>query len=515
MFEYEIKKVRVGSVVEGEVVQVTKDEVFVDVGYVTEGTIDRDNLSLEKIEDARTVYKEGDKITVKVKRFSEKDGIHTILLSRKDLLLKDKYDEVFQLMKERAHVPAKVISEKDKHYVVKILDVYATLPKDEVYMSNDDAIVNLVGKTVDVQILRVDTRKREILVSNKIVEKKRFWENRKEEFSKFEVGQIVSAKIVRLFDKYAFVNLGLNDAILRIDEASHYHIKDMEEVFEIGQNIDVKILKINSETNKMEVSHKKAIPTPYENFINKHEVGETLEGKVVKIFEYGFLVEVEPRVAGLVHISEYSYDPYYVLEENIKENQTVKVQLIGIDKAKGRISFSIKRLEKDPWDEVSLYRGDIVKGKVCKFLERGALIQLGDVQGFLPTNQISEKRITSAEDVLTIDQEIDVFVVRVEKHARRIDLSIRRIQEEKEREQYEEYLDSNKVESVTMADVFGDKLSKINVTENVVQEENSSNDVDLNKMKVTELKELAKDKGIELDSKAKKADIIEAIISNQ
>ncbi len=521
MNEYEIKKPRVGNVIEGEVVQVTKDEVFVDVGYLTEGTIDRDNLGLEKIDDARKVCKEGDKITVKVKHFSEKDGVYTILLSRKDLLLKDKYSDVYGLMKERKHIPGKVTQEKEDFYIVQIEDVYATLPKDEIFMKNDDDIIDLVGKTIDVQVMRVDTRRREIIVSQKIVEKKRFWEKRKEEFATFEVGQLVTGKVVRLFDKYAFINLGFNDAILRIDEASHYHIKNMNEIFEIGQDIDVKIINVNSETNKMEVSHKQAIPTPYENFVSKHQIGEVLEGNVVKMFEYGFLVEVEPRVAGLVHVSEYSYDPYYKVEENIQENQKIAVKLIGIDEKKGRISLSIKRLEKDPWEDLDVYRGDIVKGKVAKFLERGALLNVGEVQGFLPTNQISANRITKAEDVLSIDQEIEVFITRLDKYARKMELSVNRIKEEEEREQYEEYLDSNKIESVTMADVFGEKLSQFNVESaeksSAPRKEDSSDNLEnkLNKMKVAELKELASDKGIELDSKAKKSDIIEAIIANQ
>lgn len=458
--EFDFIKLRRGQVVEGEVVQVTDQEVAVDINYVTEGIIYKSAIDIKDVTSCKDVVKVGDVIKAIVNKVDDEE----VLLSRRAVLLNDAMKGVKELYKERTPVTVKVKEENSGGFIVELGKLHAFLPKSEVFMKNDEDIRDLVGKEIEVQIIDFYEPKHKIVVSHRKVENKKYYEQRESEFEAIEIGQTIEVEVVRVFDKYAFVKYGAVNGSIRIGNVSHHRIEKIEDKLSLGDVITVKVINKSEDGKKIEVSLRAVLPTPFEEFADSVETNSVLDGKIVKVFDFGILVELAPKVSGLVHRSEYSWNPNYELTEDIAEGKDVKVKLISVDKDKERIALSFKRLENDPWQDIDYTVGQIVPVEVTKFVARGAIVQLGLVQAFLPTNQISsEKRFANASDALALEQKIDVFITNVDKAKRKIDVSIRRIKEEEERKEFDAFLDENaeNYEETTLADVYGDKLKDL------------------------------------------------------
>ena len=523
----------VNDVIEGEVVRVTNQEVTIDIQGATEGTIYLNELSLEKVESAKDIVKIGDKIKAMVKKVDDEQ----ILLSRRALLEYERFQELKEAFEKREKLEATVERAVKGGLIVNI-GMEAFLPANMIDVKYVSDLESFVGQTIEVQIVELNVR-------NKMVVAEQLKVARDEQFSTLAVGDLVEGTVVRIEKYGAFVRFGALEGLVHISEISHLPVAKVEDALTVGQTVKAKVIKV--EGTKLQLSIKAVLPTPFEVFVSTHQVGDVLEGEVVRLMDFGAFVEVAQGVEGLVHLSELSWDHKAKLEDIVSEGKRVSVRLLAIDHENRRLALSIKKVEDDPWvvfphqvgdvvkgsittitdlgafikvapyieglchyteaswnpnvslaslvnvgdevevkiisldakkhrlglslrqvksnpwKELSIKAGDVITGTVQSANDKGAFIAINeDVVGFLPMNQIVEKRITRVEDALSIGQEVDVKVMRFEPNQFKLELSIRRIKEDAEREEYNKYMQQQEqVENETLGDLFGEALKNL------------------------------------------------------
>ncbi len=530
----------VNDVIEGEVVRVTNQEVTIDIQGATEGTIYLNELSLEKVESTKDIVKIGDKIKAMVKKVDDEQ----ILLSRRALLEYERFQELKEAFEKREKLEATVERAVKGGLIVNI-GMEAFLPANMIDVKYVSDLESFVGQTIEVQIVELNVRNKKIKVSRKMVVAEQLKVARDEQFSTLAVGDLVEGTVVRIEKYGAFVRFGALEGLVHISEISHLPVAKVEDALTVGQTVKAKVIKV--EGTKLQLSIKAVLPTPFEVFVSTHQVGDVLEGEVVRLMDFGAFVEVAQGVEGLVHLSELSWDHKAKLEDIVSEGKRVSVRLLAIDHENRRLALSIKKVEDDPWvvfphqvgdvvkgsittitdlgafikvapyieglchyteaswnpnvslaslvnvgdevevkiisldakkhrlglslrqvksnpwKELSIKAGDVITGTVQSANDKGAFIAINeDVVGFLPMNQIVEKRITRVEDALSIGQEVDVKVMRFEPNQFKLELSIRRIKEDAEREEYNKYMQQQEqVENETLGDLFGEALKNL------------------------------------------------------
>ena len=530
----------VNDVIEGEVVRVTNQEVTVDIHGATEGTIYLNELTLDKVDSAKDVVKIGDKIKAMIKKVDDEQ----ILLSRRALLEYERFQELKTAFEKGETLVAKVERVVKGGLIVNI-GLEAFLPANMIDVKYVFDLNQYVSQEIPVRIVEFNARNRKIKVSRKMVIAEQLKAARDEQFSTLALGEIVEGEVVRIEKYGAFVRFGSLEGLVHISEISHLPVANVEDALTVGQKVSAKVIKIDG--TKLQLSIKATLMTPFEQFASTHQVGDVLEGQVVRLMDFGAFVEVAAGVEGLVHLSELSWDHKAKLDEVVSEGQTVRVRILSMDNKNHRLALSIKQVEQDPWVAFGHQVGDVIKGQVTNVTDLGAFIKVApyieglchyteaswnpqmklasmvapmdevevkiisldakkhrlglslrqvksnpwesvtfktldvvkgtvvatndrgafvaveeDVVGFLPMNQITEKRISRVEDVLTVGQEIEVKVTRFEPKQFKLELSIRRIVEDAEREEFNNYMQKQEaMENETLGDLFGDALKNL------------------------------------------------------
>ena len=498
----------VNDVIEGEVVRVTNQEVTVDIHGATEGTIYLNELTLDKVDSAKDVVKIGDKIKAMIKKVDDEQ----ILLSRRALLEYERFQELKTAFEKGETLVAKVERVVKGGLIVNI-GLEAFLPANMIDVKYVSDLNQYVSQEIPVRIVEFNARNRKIKVSRKMVIAEQLKAARDEQFSTLALGEIVEGEVVRIEKYGAFVRFGSLEGLVHISEISHLPVANVEDALTVGQKVSAKVIKIDG--TKLQLSIKATLMTPFEQFASTHQVGDVLDGQVVRLMDFGAFVEVAAGVEGLVHLSELSWDHKAKLDEVVSEGQTVRVRILSMDNKNHRLALSIKQVEQDPWVAFGHQVGDVIKGQVTNVTDLGAFIKVApyieglchyteaswnpqmklasmvapmdevevkiisldakkhrlglslrqvksnpwesvtfktldvvkgtvvatndrgafvaveeDVVGFLPMNQITEKRISRVEDVLTVGQEVEVKVTRFEPKQFKLELSIRRIVED-------------------------------------------------------------------------------------
>jgi len=530
----------VNDIIEGEVVRVTPQEVTVDIHGATEGTIYLNELTLEQIESAHEIVQVGDKIKAIIKKVEDEQ----ILLSRRALLQRDRFQELKQAFEKGEVLEGKVVRAVKNALIVNI-GMDAFLPANMIDVDYVSDVTEYVGQTIPVRIVELNPRNKRMTVSRKAVIVDQLKVAREEQLSTLAIGDVVKATILRIEKFGAFARFGALEGLIHISEISHFPINVVSDALEVKQVVKAKVKKIDG--TKIQLSIKAVLPTPFELFTENNYEGDLIEGEVTRLTEFGAFVKVAEGVEGLVHVSELSWGHKVNLEEVLSEGKIIKVKIISINKETGRLGLSIKQVEENPWVAFASKVGDVIKGEVTnvtnigafikvapyieglchfseaswnpnerlenivsvgsevdvkiisidpekrrlglslrqvkpnpwhqvefkvgsvvtgtveKIIERGAFINVAeDVVGFLPINQIAHKHISRVEDVLTVGQVVEVKVTRFDQKQFKLELSIRRIADDLEREEFNNYMkEQDEVENETLGDLFGESLKDL------------------------------------------------------
>jgi cytidylate kinase len=459
---YDIKKFRVGQIVEGEVISVTDNEVLVDFQYATEGRIYLDKLTLSDVNSAKDMYKVGDKIKAKINKLTDE----VALLSRIDLEIKQNYHKIEKKYETKSIVSGKVTKSQKNVFIVNIYGIDCIMPKNEVDVDANFDGETLLNKTIKVKIIDIKKERRgtKIVVSRRAIIAQEIFKAKLKQYQEIEKDAIYEGEVVRV-ERYGLLVVAHNyQGLVPLREISHLPFQDVSEVAKIGDKVNVKVIDKNDSKLQVLYSIKALLPKPWELVGENIKENDIIEGTIVRITDFGAFINVYPSVDGLLHKSEFSYDPNINMFEHINEGDKIEVKVIRIDVNKEKLSLSVKALKENPWLTCGLKQYDIVEVKVIGFIENDAIISyVEDVCGLLPRNQVtSEKRITKAEDELNIGQVVKAKVMEFNPESQKLIVSIRRIKEDAERSEYIKYMKAqNDVKNNTIGDIFGDKLKDL------------------------------------------------------
>lgn len=341
-----------GEIVTGEIIDITKDYVVVNLGCKKDGIIPVEELSLEDGQEVADAYKIGDEVQAKVIKTADGDG--SILLSKKKLQVNEHWDEINAALDGKEVINAKVVKEVKGGVIAVYKEVSGFIPMSQLSDHYVEKADEFIGKVLPVKVSRVDQRRNKAVFSHKAYLNEEKQKKIAEIWDNLHVGDVVPGKVMRFTDYGAFVDIGGLDGLLHISEISWGKLKHPQEALEIGQEINVKILSMNTEKGKISLGLKQNQPEPWSVIDEKYQVGQVITGKVVQIKEYGAFVELEPGLDGLVHISEVANKRVTNIADEISVGQEVNAKILEIDKERRRISLSIKEtLEDEPIYEES------------------------------------------------------------------------------------------------------------------------------------------------------------------
>ncbi len=419
------KEMSSGSILEGTVVGFAGDDVVIDVNLKSEGMIPR-----EEFENGASL-KVGDRVQVLLEGIGS-DG--QIELSKRKADRQINWQRLVDSTKEGDVVEGKVLK-KIKGGLLVDIGVPVFLPASQVDVRRPGDIQEFVGKQVRASVLKIDTERKNIVISRrKLIEeereqaKKRLMETLKE-------GDIVSGEVKNIADFGAFIDLGGIDGLLHITDMSWGRVNHPSEILKLGQKLDVKVLNIDREKEKIALGLKQKEASPWEEIEQKYPVGSRVHGSVVNIMSYGAFVRLEDGIEGLVHISEMSWTRRINHpSELVTPGQEVDVVILEIDKNKQEISLGMKQTEVNPWELVSekYPPGTIIEGTVRNLANYGAFIEIEPgIDGLLHVSDISwTKKVTHPNEIFKKGDAVKCVVLDVDREKQRIGLGIKQLAED-------------------------------------------------------------------------------------
>ena len=517
VYNTSVKNFALGTILKGKILGTIGNDVIIDTGYKSEGIIPLSEF------DSPDEVKMGNEIDVMLESFEDDTGLIQISKRKADRIRG--WEKIVTKYKEGDVVKGKVIR-KIKGGLLVDIGIPIFLPASQIDIKPPGEIAEYIGKEVTCKILKIDEIQQNIIVSRrKLIEEER--SKQKQEFlSRVEVDQIVKGTVKNIADFGAFIDLGGIDGLLHITDMSWGRISHPSEMLAINDEIEVKILGIDKEKEKVALGLKQKTENPWLNVEEKYPIGSKIKGQVVNIMSYGAFIKLETGIEGLVHISEMSWtrrinhpteiaaigdsveaivlninkekeeislsikqvekNPWTFIEEKypsgtrikgrvrnltnygafieiedgidgllhisdmswskkvahpseiVKKSDKIETIVLSVDKEKKRVSLGIKQLKDDPWKKEIPEKysvGDVVRGKVTKMTDFGAFIDLGDgLEGLLHVSELSDKKVDNLEKIISIGNELDVKIIKMEPEARKIGLSLKDIGKVTEKE---------------------------------------------------------------------------------
>ncbi|GHU62487.1 4-hydroxy-3-methylbut-2-enyl diphosphate reductase [Clostridia bacterium] len=331
---------RSGDIVTGEVIQVTDNDVTVNLGCKKDGVIPKSEIVLEEGQVLHDVFKEGDEVQAKV--LKNDDGEGNILLSKKRVVVSEHWDTIIQACEDRTPIEVKVQREVNGGVIATFNEVGGFIPMSQLSDHYVEKADEFIGQTLLAKVIRVDQKRNKVVLSHKAVLNEERQKRMREIWDQLSVGDIIDGKVMRFTEYGAFVDIGGVDGLLHISEISWGKLRHPADLLEIGQEIKVKILSMNKEKEKISLGYKQNQPEPWSIINNKYEVGQVISGRAVQIKDYGVFVEIEPGLDGLVHISEIAFRRVTDIADELEVGQVVSAKILEIDQSRKRISLSIK-----------------------------------------------------------------------------------------------------------------------------------------------------------------------------
>lgn len=425
VYDESMREFRVDTIVKGRILRSVGDVVLVDIGYKSEGAVPRaDFTSPEEIVP-------GKEIEVYLESIEDETGLVELSKQKADRIRG--WERIIECNREGDPLKGRVIRRVKGGLLVDV-GVPVFLPASQVDIHRIEDVGEFIGKEIEVKIIKIDERRMNVIVSRKKFLEDQREQIRKKLLSELKEGDIVKGIVKTLSDHGAFVDIGGCDALLHLSNISWTRIQSAAEVLRPGQEITVKVLKIDPGSERISVGLKQLQKNPWEEAVVKYPVGRKLRGRVVNIVPYGAFVEIEPGIEGLVHISEMTWtkQPSHP-GEVVKVGDEVNVAVLSVNPEKQEIGLSLKQAMENPWEIVGQKypAGSTVKGTVVSFANFGAFIELPEgVQGLLHVKDMSwTKRVGHPEELLRKGQQLDLQVLRINKEQKKLHLGLKQLQE--------------------------------------------------------------------------------------
>jgi small subunit ribosomal protein S1 len=412
-----------GEIVKGHVIEVRPKEVLVDIGYKSEGVI-----AGNEFDDIKTV-KVGDEIDVLIEKLEDKEGM--VVLSREKAEFKKNWERILTICNEGGVINGKVKAVVKGGLLVNI-GVEAFLPASQIDITTPKNLQQYVGNNYDFKVVKINQERQNIVLSRRELIEQERTERRQKLLSEMTPGDIRKGTVKNITDFGAFIDLNGIDGLLHITDMSWGRIGHPSEVLKVGQDIDVVVLDINREKERVSLGLKQKMANPWDNIEGKFPIGAKVKGKVVNLVPYGAFVELEPGVEGLVHVTELSWTKRIAKPADVlKQDQEIEAVVLGINREEQKISLGVRQLETNPWDKAQekYPPGTKVKGKIRNLTSYGAFIELEEgLDGMIHVSDISwTRKINHPSEVFKKGDEVEAVVLEVDKTNQRIAVGVKQL----------------------------------------------------------------------------------------
>ena len=409
--EYDLKSIEYDTPVEGTIIDIIDDDIILDIGHKTEGILKKSEL---QDWDGSFNSKIGDTVTVLCQNINRKQGYITV--SKKELDLNKGWEKAVHAYDNNISVLGKIIKvvHDNKGFIVD-LGIHMFLPMSQADIKKIKNPQKLLGKEFWFKITKLNAKEKSGVISRKIILEEEKKEKVKKLFNSLQVGDIVAGVVSSITDYGAFVNLGGIDGLVHKENISYGRINHPREKLRNGDEVEVKILDIDKENQKIALGIKQKYPDPWIDIEKKYPPGKKIIAKVTKIVDFGAFIELEEGVEGLLHISDLTWEGKpQTVEEYVAVGDKLWVQVIELNKEEKKIKLGLKQLEMRP-EEKYLEKhtaGEIVMGTVKKILKSRVFVRLDkNVEGMIKISDISYYRIDSPEEFLTEGEDIEIMIL--------------------------------------------------------------------------------------------------------
>ena len=415
-----------GSIVKGRILEVRPREVLVDIGYKSEG-----NISLSEFDDADDVQV-GDEVEVLLVRLENDEGM--VILSKEKAAYKQNWEKIVKVFQGDGLIKGKVKAVVKGGLTVNI-GVEAFLPGSQIDIVPPKDLQQFVGNTYDFKIVKInDDRKNVVLSRRELIEQERS-DKRQKFLDTVKIGSAVKGYVKNLTDFGAFIDLDGMDGLLHITDMTWGRLGHPSELLKVGQEVDVVVLDINREKERVSLGLKQTQKNPWEETEGRFPIGSKVKGKITNLVPYGAFVEIEEGVEGLIHVSELSWTKRITRPSDVlTAGQEIEAVVLGVNKEEQKISLGVRQLEPNPWDEIEhRYQiGRQVKGTVRNMTAYGAFIELEEgIDGMIHVSDMSwTRKINHPSEVLKKGDEVEAVVIDIDKQNQRISLGMKQLDED-------------------------------------------------------------------------------------
>ncbi len=427
LYEGTLQSIVEGEIVKSKVLRVTDAHVILDVGFKSEGAV-----PIEQFKDPEAIQA-GDEVEVFLERLEDDDG--AVVLSKKKADFMRVWERIRQAHENDEPVVGTLQKKIKGGVVVDLMGVDAFLPGSQIALRRVPNIDELLGQEFEFKIIKLNKRRRNIVVSRRVILEADRATKREHLITEIEVGQTRKGIVKNITDFGAFIDLGGVDGLLHITDMSYGRVSHPSEIVELGGELEVKILDIDWERERISLGLKQLQDYPWENVAEKYPVGARVQGKVVSITNYGAFVELEPGIEGLVHISEMSWTRNVRHPSKIVSiGETIEAVVLKVDPSEEKISLGMKQIEQDPWLVLPLKfpLGTKITGKVRNLTSFGAFVEIEPgIDGLIHISDMSwTKRVQHPAEVVKKNDTVEVVILSIDSDNKRISLGLKQAQED-------------------------------------------------------------------------------------
>lgn len=425
LIDSKFREFREGSIVKGTILDIRPQVVLVDIGYKSEGAIPANEFEDEDVEV-------GDEIEVLLEKLENEEGM--VVLSKEKAAHKQNWDKIVKVFQDGGLVRGKVKGIVKGGLTVNV-GVEAFLPGSQVDIIPPKDLNEYLGNVYEFKIVKVNDERKNIVLSRREVIEAERSEQRQEFLGSVKIGDKVVGAVKNITDFGAFVDLQGMDGLLHITDMSWGRINHPSELLHIGQNVEVIILDVDREKERVSLGLKQMSENPWEDIERKFPIGKQVKGRVTKLLPYGAFIEIEKGVEGLVHVSELSWVKRITRPSDVLEmDQEIVAVVLGISIEEQKISLGVRQLDSNPWDEIEARYpiGATIKGPVRNLTAYGAFVELEEgIDGMIHVSDMSwTRKINHPSEVLKKNDEVEAVVLAIDKANQRVSLGVKQAEED-------------------------------------------------------------------------------------
>jgi small subunit ribosomal protein S1 len=450
MYDETLSTIAVDEVIEGKVISMNKREVVINIGYKSEGVVSLNEFRYNP------ELAPGDTVEVYVESQEDKRG--QLVLSHKRARALKSWDRVNQALDQDEVIKGYIKCRTKGGMIVDVFGIEAFLPGSQIDVKPIRDYDVYVGKTMEFKVVKINHEFKNVVVSHKALIEAELEQQKKEIIAKLEKGQVLEGTVKNITSYGVFIDLGGVDGLIHITDLSWGRVNHPEEIVQLDQKLNVVILDFDDDKKRIALGLKQLTSHPWDSLDENLKIGDTVKGKVVVMADYGAFVEIAPGVEGLIHVSEMSWSQHLrSAQEFMNVGDEVEAVILTLDREQRKMSLGIKQLKTDPWEKIDekYSTGSKHTARVRNFTNFGVFVEIEEgVDGLIHISDLSwTKKIKHPAEFTSIDSEIEVVVLEIDKENRRLSLGHKQL-EENPWDVFEDLFSVGSVHEGTIVDLF-------------------------------------------------------------